>query len=358
MFKSIPVNTPTNPYSILVGHQWIERLPDFLPDKKASSSLFLISDKKVFSLYGETVLEICSRAGFKIKAAVLPGGEENKNLPWIAWLYEQMIQAGIDRYSTVLALGGGIVGDMAGFAAATYMRGIAYLQIPTTLLAQVDSSIGGKTGINLPQGNNLVGAFHQPRLVFIDTDFLKTLPEKEYLTGLAEVIKYGIMGDKEFFSFLEKKQPEISRRHPRALQAIIARSAEIKAAIVTRDEKELGLRALLNLGHTFGHALETLTAYKGFTHGEAVAIGIAYAARLANQLHLLGAEDCARIIALLQKYQLPIAYGGLKPDNIINQMYKDKKNRSGRLKLILPVAIGQCQIISDVSAQDILSILH
>lgn len=358
MFKNIPVNIATNPYSIVVGHKWIERLPDFLLDIKKTSSLILISDKNVFSLYGEAVLKICSQAGFKIETAVFPGGEENKNLASVAWLYEQMLKAGMDRDSAVLALGGGIVGDMAGFAAASYMRGIDYIQIPTTLLAQVDSSIGGKTGVNLPQGKNLVGAFHQPRIVFIDTDFLKTLPEKEYLTGLAEVIKYGIMWDQNLFHFLENNQSEISRRNAQALQTIIARSGEIKAEIVSQDEKEHGLRALLNLGHTFGHAFETLTAYKVYTHGEAIAVGMAYAARLAKKLQLLGAAECERIISLLNNYNLPIAYGDLKPDNIIKQMYKDKKNSGGQLKLILPVSIGECKIINNVSPQDIFSILH
>lgn len=357
MFKTIPVNLKSHPYPIVVGHKWIDRLPEFMQNIKKTSSLLLVADEKVFSLYGELVLQIVSQAGFRIEPAVLAGGEENKNLAAVARLYEKMINTGMDRDSAVLALGGGIVGDIAGFAAASYMRGIQYIQIPTTLLAQVDSSIGGKTGVNLLQGKNLVGAFHQPQAVFIDTDFLKTLPEKEYLTGLAEVIKYGIMWDQNLFAFLNANQKKILDLEADALQTIIARSGEIKAEIVAQDEKEQGLRALLNLGHTFGHAFETLTGYKVFTHGEAVAAGMVYAAKLSKSMGLLKPSGCEKIISLIQAYRLPIAYGDLKPDDIVRQMYKDKKNSGGKIKLIIPISVGKCEIINNVSPQEILNIL-
>ncbi|MDD4172417.1 MAG: 3-dehydroquinate synthase, partial [Syntrophomonas sp.] len=256
------------------------------------------------------------------------------------------------------ALGGGIVGDIAGFVAATYMRGITYVQIPTTLLAQVDSSVGGKTGVNLPQGKNLVGAFYQPALVFIDVAFINTLPEREYLTGLAEVIKYGIIWDLEFFNYLENNLTRIMSRNSECLMHIVSRCCSIKAEIVAQDETESGLRALLNLGHTFGHAFENLTNYEQFTHGEAVGIGIIYAARLAHNLGLLPQPDEDRIENLIVRAGLPVSYGNLNGADIIAQMHKDKKNIGGRMQLILPTGLGISQIFNDVSEAQIATVLE
>lgn len=344
-------------YDICTGKNWLSDLPAFLQDIPKSSKMLLVSDKIVFSLYGPKCINILRDAGFSVEAAIIEGGEECKNLSTVACLYNEMLSCGLDRQSVVLALGGGIVGDTAGFAAATYMRGTGYIQIPTTLLAQTDSSVGGKTGVNLEQGKNLVGSFYQPSLVFIDVDFMDTLPEKEYLSGLAEVIKYGIIWDNDFFTFLESNIKKIKSRNKDCLLHIISRCCTIKAEIVGADEKEKGARALLNLGHTFGHAFESLTAYRKFTHGEAVAIGTIYAANLARSIFLLNDNDADRIINLIKNYGLPSSYGNLDKEDIIKQMYKDKKNIGGKLQLVLPDAIGSSHIVSNLSDEAIKAIL-
>lgn len=344
-------------YDICIGENWLPQLGEFLPFISRTSPTIMITDKNVFHLAGQQVLQVLRLAGFRVEPAIIAGGEDYKNLATATLLYEQMVSAGLDRKSTVFALGGGIVGDIAGFVAATYMRGIASVQIPTTLLAQVDSSVGGKTGVNLPLGKNLVGAFHQPKLVFVDVAFLSTLPEREYLTGLAEVIKYGIIWDLDLFDYLEEHQRQIQARDTQCLRHIIACCCSIKAQIVAQDETESGLRALLNLGHTFGHAFEALTHYQRYTHGEAVAIGIICAARLAHNLGLLPHPALERITNLIQSYGLPIAYGHLDSQAIIAQMHKDKKYIGGRMVLVLPVAIGQSQTFNNVTEAQVAEVL-
>lgn len=334
-------------YPIFIGRGILADLPEFMNGIPPSSRHLLISDASVYALYGAMLLKTLRQAGYDIQTAIIPGGEEHKNLQTMAYLYEQMILSGLDRTSCVLALGGGIVGDTAGFAAASYMRGIPCIQIPTTLLAQVDSSIGGKTGVNLPQGKNLVGAFHQPLLVYSDIDLLDSLPEKEYCNGLAEVIKYGLLNAK-LWTMLEEKHGSIQKRNPACLQDIIARCSEIKARIVSTDEREQGQRALLNLGHTFGHAIENLTGYQHYTHGEAVAIGIVYAARTACLLEMISHQDLDRIRQLITAYKLPVDCSQLSPQAILEQMYRDKKATSGTLRIVLPQAIGSCIIREDV----------
>jgi 3-dehydroquinate synthase len=268
-----------------------------------------------------------------------------------------MINGGLDRKSTVLALGGGIVGDIAGFAAASFMRGISFIQVPTTLLAQVDSSVGGKTGVNLSQGKNLVGAFYQPKLVFIDAAFINTLPEREFLTGLAEIVKYGIIWDENLFNYLEEHQTKIKSRDNECLIYIIDRCCSIKADIIAQDETESGLRALLNLGHSFGHAFEALTNYQKYTHGEAIAIGMIYASNLANSLGILSSIDLNRITNLIKMYGLPISFENLESVDIVTQMRKDKKNTGGKIQLILPTAIGKSKIFNDISEAIVAAIL-
>jgi len=238
------------------------------------------------------------------------------------------------------------------------MRGIGYIQLPTSLLAQVDSSVGGKTGVNLPLGKNLVGAFYQPSLVFADVNLLNTLAEKEYQTGLAEVIKYGIIWDREFFDYLEKNMDLIKARNMECLIHIVSRCCEIKAEIVGQDEKETGIRALLNLGHTFGHAFEVLTEYKKFTHGQAVAIGTVYAARLAAAINMMSEQEVERVMTLIQNYGLSVHYGDLSPRAIIEKMYLDKKSIGGQIKLVLPVGIGKSEIVSGINDTQIEEILN
>jgi len=353
----VKVELGNRSYDICIGENWLPQLGEILNFVPKTSRMIMITDENVNRLYSNKVLAVLRNAGFRVDLAVIPGGEGCKNLTTTASLYEQMVASGLDRKSTVVALGGGIVGDVAGFVAATYMRGIACIQIPTTLLAQVDSSVGGKTGVNLPQGKNLVGAFHQPGLVFVDVAFLETLSEREYLTGLAETIKYGIIWDQDFFEYLENHLERIKVRDSECLKHIIQRCCAIKADIVSQDETENSLRALLNLGHTFGHAFESLTNYH-FTHGEAVGIGTICAARLAHRLNLLPARDLARIENILKGYGLPTDYGNLNSSDIIAQMHKDKKNIGGRMQIVLPTSIGNSQIFDDLREIDVAAMLN
>jgi 3-dehydroquinate synthase len=357
MKKIVRVDLGEKSYDIHIGEKCLEVLPELLTSVSADSVSLLVSDELVFSLYGEDVLRILRKAGYRVEAAVIKGGESCKSLTTLDWLYEQMITAGLDRSSTVFALGGGVVGDLAGFAAASFMRGIGYIQIPTSLLAQVDSSVGGKTGVNLPLGKNLVGAFYQPGLVLADVNLLNTLVEKEYKTGLAEVIKYGVIWDGAFFDFLETNLEKIKTRDMECLTHIVQRCCEIKAEIVSQDEKEAGLRALLNLGHTFGHAFETLTGYEKFTHGEAVAIGMVCAARLAEKQGMMTTLEAKRVIDLIKNYGLPVDYGDLSANDIIDRMRMDKKSTAGKIKLVLPVGIGKSEITASITDEQIKTVL-
>jgi 3-dehydroquinate synthase len=287
-------------------------------------------------------------AGLRHAALVLPDGEAHKTLANTARVFDALAALGASRDATILALGGGVIGDLAGFAAATWMRGIAFVQMPTTLLAMVDSSVGGKTGVNLPNGKNLIGAFHQPRAVIADTDTLKTLPDREYRAGLAEVVKYGAIGDAAFFAWLETHVDALNAREDGALIEAIAQSCRHKAGVVQRDEREQGERALLNFGHTFAHALETETGYGTLLHGEAVAIGMLLAARLSADLKRAPAADAERLAHLLSALHLPIAPPPCATARLIELMRLDKKNLSGRVRLILWRALGHAQIAEDV----------
>lgn len=345
-------------YDIHIGNDWLPQLMPLLDFIPRTSAIIIITDANVAEIAGHRMLELMRSGGFKAELAAFPGGEDHKSLITVRALTERMVESGLDRHSTVIALGGGIPGDVAGFAASVYMRGIRYIQVPTTLLAQVDSSVGGKTGVNLPQGKNLVGTFHQPSLVFIDVSFIETLPEREYLTGLAEVIKYGIIWDSSFFGFLEQNQTAIGNRDPEYLQHMVHRCCAIKADVVAQDETEEGIRALLNLGHTFGHALEVLTGYHRYNHGEAVAIGIVLAARLAAKSSILSSRDHDRIKNLIFSLGLPTTYERLASRDLIAQMRKDKKSVGGRLQLVLPTGIGTSQVFGDISENQLAQILY
>ncbi|MEO8669881.1 MAG: 3-dehydroquinate synthase [Tahibacter sp.] len=289
---------------------------------------------------------------------LLPDGEQHKSLDNATRLFDALAQLKANRDACVIALGGGVIGDLAGFAAACWMRGIDFVQMPTTLLAQVDSSVGGKTGVNLTAGKNLVGAFHQPRAVVIDTDTLASLPLREYRSGLAEVVKYGAIGDVEFFAWLERNVDGLNARDPARLAEAIARSCAHKAGVVARDEREEGERALLNFGHTFGHALETANGYGKLLHGEAVAIGMVLAARLSAQMGLAGMLDCARLAHLLEQLGLPIEPPPAQdPAKLLALMRLDKKNLSARLRLILWRGIGAAEIVADTDPEAILAVL-
>jgi 3-dehydroquinate synthase len=308
--------------------------------------VLVVSNETIAPLYLDRVA--AGLHGFTHAALVLPDGEAHKTLERSADVFAALASLGASRDATVLALGGGVIGDLAGFAAACWMRGIDFVQMPTTLLAMVDSSVGGKTGVNLAAGKNLVGAFHQPRAVVADTATLASLPEREYRAGLAEVVKYGAIGDPAFFAWLEREATALAAREPCALAEAIASSCRHKAAIVARDEFEQGERALLNFGHTFGHALETADDYAGPLHGEAVAIGMVLAARLSTALGRAPQADAERLAALLVRFGLPVAPTAHDPHRLLDLMRLDKKNLGGNLRLILWRGIGCAEVVADV----------
>jgi len=312
-----------------------------------SQKALLVSNPTVFSLYGAAVADALDSAGFEITVALMPDGEEFKTLEIASEVLDAAVGARLERGSLLFALGGGVVGDLAGFVAAIYQRGIDFIQIPTTLLAQVDSSVGGKVAVNHPQGKNLIGAFHQPRAVIIDPLTLNTLEDRDYLSGLGEAVKYGIVYDAQFFQFLEDNAPQIASRENDIIARLIYHSCRIKSEIVGQDERESGLRAILNLGHTFGHAVETLTGYGSYRHGEAVVMGTRAAAHLAVDLGYLSKEERLRITRLYQQLGLKFVFPELDPDQVYQAMLGDKKVSGQILRLVLPRSIGQYVIIDD-----------
>ena len=310
----------------------------------------IVSNTTVAPLYLQRLRDALGARGVETISIVLEDGERYKDWATLNRIYDALIAGRCDRRTTLIALGGGVVGDLAGFAAATFMRGIPFIQVPTTLLAQVDSSIGGKTGINHPLGKNLIGAFYQPRLVVADMAVLKTLPPRELSAGLAEVIKHGLVRDAEFVSWLEKNVEKLLACDPPALAHAVRRCCEIKAAVVAEDERESGVRALLNFGHTFGHAIESGLGYGEWLHGEAVAAGMAMAADLSRRMGLIAQADTDRILALLERAKLPTAQPGIAPERLLELMAGDKKTEGGRLRFVLLDRIGAGSIRSDVPA--------
>jgi len=304
----------------------------------------LVSDSTVVPLYGRTCGEKLAAHGAQVTCATVPAGESSKDLGRLAELYDEAIRAGLDRASVVVALGGGVIGDLAGFAAATYMRGIGLIQVPTTLLAMVDSSVGGKTAVNLPAGKNLVGAFHQPIEVVADLLTLETLPDRDYVSGLAEVVKYGVIWDAVFFEMLERNADKLKQRDVSVLEEVIGRCCEIKADIVAMDERESGVRAILNYGHTFGHALEKVCGFGQWLHGEAVSMGMVYAARLSAIEKGFAAADVERLTALLRAFNLPTTPRGTGDDvdwaAVRVAMQGDKKAQQSVPRFVLSEKIG------------------
>lgn len=333
--------------------------------EKWGRDVFVITDPLVNDLYGEVV-----RKGFKTKPKTLeiPRGERFKNLRVAEKLYDDLARLGAHRDSLIVALGGGVIGDLAGFVAATYMRGMNYIQVPTTLLAQVDAAIGGKTGVNHPKCKNMIGAFYQPKVVFIDVATIATLPARELRTGLAEVVKYGVIEDADFFKFLEAnahhlntkafEDDDTKRAALKLWQTIVTESAKIKAQVVEKDEREAGLRMILNFGHTIGHAIESLTRYRAYNHGEAVSIGMVAAAKMAGRLRLLETEVVERLKALLDKLGLPTEIEGLPAKSIISALSIDKKVIGGRVNFVLPEKLGKVVIKDDVSLSLVKQVLN
>ena len=329
--------------------------PFILPNIIRYKRVLIVSNETIAPLYLQHWQSRLTQQGFDCASIVLPDGEQHKHLDSIMTVYTALLEQQYSRNSTVIALGGGVIGDMSGFAAATYQRGIDFVQIPTTLLACVDSSVCGKTGVNHPMGKNMVGAFYQPQCVLIEMAALDTLPEREYLAGLAEVIKYGCILDEVFFEWLEDNVARLLSKDSEALAYAIKRSCEIKADVVAQDEKELsGLRALLNFGHTFGHAIEACQQYKGLKHGEAVAVGMVIAADVSASLGKITAESAQRIKALIEAYGLPIALPeGINESQFWAAMRRDKKSDQGHIKYILLNALGDATLVNDVTDEHI-----
>ena len=339
-------------YPILIGPDLLAN-PVNLFSGLPPSRIVLVSNETLWPLYAEDLKTRLEQQNVSVVPVRLPDGETHKNWVNLNHIFDVLLKHKCDRQTTLIALGGGVIGDITGFAAATYQRGVPFIQIPTTLLAQVDSSVGGKTAINHPLGKNMIGAFYQPTLVLADTNTLRTLPDREYRSGLAEVIKYGLILDSAFFAWLETNVDALLKRNPIALTYAIRRSCEIKAQVVSGDERETtkdGGRALLNLGHTFGHAIESALGYGAWLHGEAVGCGMALAARLSSELGMLDEQSCRRAINLIERAGLTTRLPAIGADEMLDHMGRDKKNEGGAIRLILLKAIGDAVVDGSVSA--------
>jgi len=353
----IPVRLGSRSYRILVGTGVLTHAGAELGRLKVGRKVALVTDPGILKLHGETVAESLRVAGFEVTTVLLPEGERAKTLEVAASTWDRFLEAGLDRSSTVVAVGGGAVGDLAGFTAATYMRGVNFVQVPTTLLAQVDASIGGKTAIDHARGKNMIGAFHQPRLVLADTTTLLTLPEREYRSGMAEVIKHGIVLDAAYFAQVEREAAALRTREPAVLTGIVAGSCRLKGSVVERDEQEAELRHVLNYGHTIGHAIEAVTGYERFAHGEAVSLGIAAEASIAERLGLAKPGTRERQLAALDAVGLPVRGAGEPPERVVETLSRDKKSRDGRVPFVLAPEIGAFRIVYDVPRATILDAL-
>ena len=353
----VPVKLGARSYRILVGAGLLSQAGPEISRLGVGRKLALLTDPAIKALYGEIVARSLAGAGFEVTTVLLPEGERAKTLEVAAQTWDRLLEAGLDRGSAVVALGGGAVGDLAGFVAATYMRGVHFVQLPTTLLAQVDASIGGKTAIDHPRAKNLIGAFHQPRLVLADTGALQTLPEREYRSGLAEVIKHGIVLDAAYFDEVERSAAALAKREPETLERIVAGSCRLKASVIERDEQEAELRHVLNYGHTIGHAIEAVTGYARFAHGEAVSLGMVAEAGVAERLGLAATETRVRQVHLLETMGLPVREVGEAPERVIEAMARDKKGKEGRVPFVLAPEIGRFRIVFDVPKPVILEAL-
>lgn len=347
--ETVQVDLGERSYSIVIGNSLAELLPEQLAKVNRSQHAVVVIDANVTKL-SQPYEQSLKEAGFRITRLVVPSGETSKSIDEASRLWNSMLADRTDRGSIVIAIGGGVVGDLAGFVAASYARGLPLVQIPTTLLSQVDSSVGGKTGINLPNAKNMVGAFWQPQLVLIDTATLEPLPTREFVSGLAEVVKYGVILLPDLFEFLEQQSTRILEKDPLALSHIVAESCRAKASVVQNDERETtGLRAILNYGHTFAHALENVAGYGTLLHGEAVAIGMQMAANLACLMNRVPASFVERQRALLRQLQLPTQFTNVSLDELWVAMQHDKKVEHGKLRFILPTRLGHVGLVADIS---------
>ncbi|MGB2592898.1 MAG: 3-dehydroquinate synthase [Candidatus Acidiferrum sp.] len=355
--KRIVVKSSAGRYAIVCGTGALRNASGEIRRLGKFSRIHVVSSPKVWRAVGKSVLRALGRNGAS-QLHLMNDAEAAKNLRTVEALARSLVRSGIDRHSLLVAVGGGVVGDVAGFAASACLRGVSLVQIPTTLISQVDSAVGGKTGVNLPEGKNLVGTFYPARLVLVDSAMLKPLPERQYRGGLAEVIKYGIIADAKLFSFLEKNFDAVLRRDPDALAYIISRSLEIKAHVVSRDERESGLREILNFGHTFGHALETVTNYRVYQHGEAVAWGMMAAALLGHEIGLTRADEVSRVVSLIRRIGPLPPWPRVPPKKLIAAMRSDKKARAGKLRFVLAPRIGKACSQDDVPLETLERVLH
>jgi len=342
-------------YPILIQANLLKN-PEVLSTHVATKKVVVVTNDVVAPLYYPIVSQ--ALVGFEVNKIVIPDGEQYKSLQSFEMIISKLLEMSAGRDTTLIALGGGVVGDLTGFVAASFQRGVPFIQIPTTLLSQVDSSVGGKTAVNHPLGKNMIGAFYQPKAVLIDTNTLRSLPEREFAAGMAEVIKYGVIYDPDFFVWLEKNQHAIKNQELSALQYMIARCCEIKAEIVAIDERESGLRAVLNLGHTFGHAIEAEKGYGNWLHGEAVAAGIVLACAVATKMNWLETSEFSRIESLLQAFDLPIvAPNDMNYEDFIRHMRHDKKVQAGKLFFVIPKGLGKAVVTNEVSEEVLRAVL-
>lgn len=349
--RKVRVDLGEKSYDIIIGYAIDRELVDFVKGAGYSRKALLVTDTNVGPLYAKQVQQLLAEAGLEAAVAQIPAGESSKTLTTANELFTRAIELGLDRKSPIFALGGGVVGDLAGFVAATYMRGVPFVQLPTSLLAQVDSSVGGKVAVNHVLGKNLIGAFYQPQAVFMELNFMKSLPRREIYTGLGEIIKYGIIYDAEFFAFLESNREAVLALEPEALVHIIARSCEIKAAVVSEDEKEAGLRRILNFGHTIAHAIEKETGYVRYNHGEAVATGMIGAAYISRELGLIGENEYNRVREMIARYNLPLQAAGVTVEDMYGDIFHDKKTVDGKVTWVLMEKIGKVICRNDVPAE-------
>lgn len=347
--KTLDVPLGDRTYPIYIGNALLDT-SDLLASHIPGDEVLIVTNETVAPLYLERLMSALT--GGKIGNIILPDGEQYKTLASVELIYDELLKKRYSRGATLIALGGGVIGDMTGFAAATYQRGINFLQVPTTLLSQVDSSVGGKTGVNHALGKNMIGAFYQPLAVFADMATLATLPDREYRSGVAEVVKYGLIGDPQFYRWITQNSEAINQRSESALAEMVYRSCQNKADVVARDEKESNIRAILNLGHTFGHAIETVEAYKGLLHGEAVAVGMLMAADMSRRLGWLRIEEVAALAELLDALHLPTAVPKVMTvESFLDAMALDKKVSKGTVRLVLLKSVGEALITGDYPEQ-------
>jgi 3-dehydroquinate synthase len=346
--KIIRVRSAAGEYAVLCGAGILREAAPEIAKLGEFSSVHVLTSPKVWRAAGKAVKAVIPRDALK-NVHLFDDSETKKNMRTVEALCRKLTRAGADRKSLIIAVGGGVVGDVAGFVAASYLRSVALVHVPTTLVAQVDSSIGGKTGVNLPEGKNLVGAFYPPRLVVIDTDLLRTLSERQFRSGIAEVIKYGVVADPELFAYLEQNMDKLLSKDRAALEYVIPRCVEIKADVVSRDERESGIREILNFGHTFGHALESVTKYRRYLHGEAVAWGMVAAALLGRELGITRNDDVSQVVSLTRKIGKMPDWPRMGPKILIAAMFSDKKTRAGKLRFVVSSRIGEAHSSEAVS---------